>query len=184
MRPLWGNEVKMFLDEEINFVKSQINHHTRSIEFHRSRGDGDKERRHTGILRRFNDILPKMVQANSALSLGQAVIPVDEKKVGNRLGNIMDLPEEIRSQLVSVQFDEIENQILKVVKESFGGVATIDEIFVGMYRETREVMQRDALANKIYRMTRKEMLFSVEGRKGVYSMSKSQATNKKEHESE
>ena len=173
----------MFVDEEIDFVKSQISHHSRSIDFFRSKGDGDKERRHTGILRRFNDILPKMEKIKDAPNQPTLVQAVYDKKIGNRLGDIMDLPEEVRNQLVSGQFDAVESQILQVVKQSFNGVATIDEIFVGMYRTTGEVMQREALANKIYRMTRKEVLFSVEGRKGVYSISKTLATNEKEHES-
>lgn len=171
----------MFLEEEITFVKSQIAHHSRSIEFFRSKGDGEKERRHTGILRRFNELLPKMELANQ-LALSAPPLPPDDKKIGHRLGNVMDLPEEIRLQLVSVQFDEVESQILKVINDDFSGVATIDEIFVGMYRATNEITQRDALANKIYRMTRKELLFSVEGRKGVYSTSNRQPKNKKEHE--
>jgi len=171
----------MFIEEEITFVKSQIAHHSRSIEFFRSKGDGEKERRHTGILRRFNDLLPKMEQAIQ-LALTAPPPPPDDKKIGNRLGNVTDLPEAIRLQLVSVQFDEDESQILKVVNEDFQGVATIDEIFVGLYRATNEVTQRDALANKIYRMTRKELLFSVKGRKGVYSTSNGQSKNKKEHE--
>jgi len=171
----------MFLEEEIAFVKSQIDHHTRSVSFFKEKGDYSKEKRHTGILRRFNDILPKMEIANKA-ALAAPPTPPDEKKIGNRLGDLMDLPEEIRLQLVSVQFDETESQIVKVVNDDFSGVATIDEIFVGLYRATNEITQRDALANKIYRMTRKELLFSVEGRKGVYSTSNGQSKNKKEHE--
>lgn len=71
----------MFIDEEINFVKSQISHHTRSIEFHRSRGDGDKERRHAGILRRFNDILPKMEKIKDAPVLAAPLKAVEDKKL-------------------------------------------------------------------------------------------------------
>ncbi len=60
-------------------------------------------------------------------------------------------------------------QIVNLVNAKFDGVATIDEIFVGLFREHDVKSPRDALANKIYRMTRKELLFSVAGRKGVYT---------------
>lgn len=158
----------MFVDEEIDFVKSQIQHHKRSVEHFRTKRDDTKMRRHIGILRRFEEILPKMEAANQpgSVSLGMSL---DNSKIGNRLGDVMDLPEEMRAQLVSVQFDEAEMQIINLVRDKFDGVATIDEIFVGLYREHQVSSPRDALANKIYRMTRKELLFSVSGRKGVYT---------------
>lgn len=158
----------MFLDEEIAFVKSQIEHHKRSVEHFRTKNNDTKFRRHSGILRRFEDILLKMESANDPASVSLALTP-ENTKIGSRLGDVMDLPEEMRAQLVSVQFDEAEMQIVNLVKDSFGGVATIDEIFVGLYRAHDISSPREALANKIYRMTRKELLFSVSGRKGVYT---------------
>ena len=171
MRALGPNGDGMFLDDEIAFVKSQIEHHKRSVEHFRKKDIEIKARRHSGILRRFEDILVKMEAANAPASVSLTVTPEDAK-IGSRLGDVMDLPEELRAQLVSVQYDEAEMQIVSLVRDSFGGVATIDEIFVGLYRTHGISSPREALANKIYRMTRKELLFSVSGRKGVYTTEK------------
>jgi len=159
----------MFLDEEVDFVKSQIDHHSRSVEHFRSKRDDTKMRRHLGILRRFEDMLPKIETAISDPS-GAAPTVELSAKIGSRLGNVMDLPEEMRAQLVSIQFDETEMQIVSLIRDKLDGVATIDEIFVGLFREHGVDSTRESLANKIYRMTRKELLFSVSGRKGVYSI--------------
>lgn len=162
----------MFIDEEIDFIKSQIDHHKRSVEFFHSKRDLTKANRHSGILRRFEDILPKMIECN-LLNDGQPArseTPPDVSKVGSRLGNLSDLPEELRSQLVSVQRDELEQAITDVVMDVYSGIATIDEIMVGLYRRTGEIHKRDALATKIYRMTKKELLISVPQKKGVYAL--------------
>jgi len=158
----------MFIDEEIEFIKSQIAHHKRSVDHFLSKRDPSKANRHSGILRRFEDILPKMEECN-LLDLKPARPAPEPSKVGNRLGNLSDLPEELRSQLVSVQRDELEQKIIDAVGGEYGGVATIDEIMVALYRNTGEIHKREALATKIYRMTRKELLVSVPNRKGVYA---------------
>lgn len=161
----------MFVDEEVEFVKSQIAHHTRSIRYHEGRKDEPKARRHRGILRRFEELLTKIELINEEYPdhiNGEISIRKIEP-IGGRLGNVEDLPDEIRSQLISVQYDELETQIIAVINEQFSGIATIDEILVGLWRVHHDVHQRDGLANKIYRMTRKEYLHSVAGRKGVYS---------------
>jgi hypothetical protein len=159
--------MRMFVDAEVEFVKSQIDHHRKSIIYHEKRGDQPKVNRHRGILKRFEELLPKIEQLVGVAP--PASIDVKEVKVGSRIGNIDDLPEEIRTQLVSFQMDELEAQILDLLNDSLDHVATIDEILVGLWRAHGAAHQRDQLANKIYRMTRKEQLFSVPGKKGVYS---------------
>ncbi|MDJ0613811.1 MAG: hypothetical protein QNJ29_09035 [Rhizobiaceae bacterium] len=168
----------MFIDEEIEFIKSQIAHHERSVEFFHSKRDHSKANRHSGILRRFQDVLPKMVEIQKHGLQVNHEIDTASDKIGSRLGNLSDLPEELKKQLVSIQYDETEQAILDVIKDNFDGIASIDEIMVGLFRSSGEMHQRDVLANKIYRMTRKDLLFSVSGRKGVYSVSRQRSVNK------
>jgi hypothetical protein len=159
--------MRMLVDADIEFVKSQIDHHRKSITFHEKRQDQPKVNRHRGILRRFEDLLPKLEHL-----IGLPISPssdLKEVKIGSRIGNIDDLPEAIRAQLVSFQMDELEAQILDLLNDKLDRVATIDEILVGLWRSHAVEHQREQLANKIYRMTRKEQLFSVSGKKGVYS---------------
>ena len=63
------------------------------------------------------------------------------------------------------------------MNNELGGIASIDEIMVGLWRLTSEEHELEVLASKIYRMTRKDILHSVPGRKGIYSTSKGAPQN-------
>lgn len=159
----------MFVDEEIEFVKSQIEHHKRTITFYQDRrNDPAKAARHRGILRRFEELLPKMVKIAELGDIPDLEV-TEVKKIGSRFGDLSDLPDELKTQLVSIQYDALEQQIIDTVNDNFDHIASIDEILVSLWRSHGDLHQRDIIANKIYRMTRKEQLYSVPGRKGVYS---------------
>jgi len=89
--------------------------------------------------------------------------------IGRRIGNLNDLPEELRSQLVAAKRDELEEQILQALRE-LDGVANIDEVLVAIYRATGKVRKRNYVANKLYRMAREGLVESVPKRKGVYRL--------------
>lgn len=89
------------------------------------------------------------------------------QKVGKRLGNLADLPDELKNQLQATKIDQLERQILEVLLE-FEGVANIDEILVGLYRSFKVLQDRAFLSNKLYRMAKAGHLTPVEKKKGVY----------------
>ncbi len=91
----------------------------------------------------------------------------NSSQIGKRIGGTDDLPDEILKQLVSA-VDEQATRITNVLETHYGGVASVDEILVGLYREYGIVEDRRKLAAKLYRMIRDEALFSHE-KKGVYS---------------
>lgn len=90
--------------------------------------------------------------------------------LGSRFGDINDLPEELRAQIAAVKIDAMEQNILDLLKLSFEGAATVDEIRVGLFRVTGEVIDRKKVAGKLYRMVgaKPPLLLSVEKKKGVY----------------
>ena len=91
------------------------------------------------------------------------------KSVGRRLGDLSDLPEALRKQIAAVKLDDLEEKVIKTVRERFGGVANVDEIIVGLYRDHQYITEdRRQLANKLYRMQKAGLLESVPKRKGVY----------------
>ena len=91
------------------------------------------------------------------------------KSVGRRLGDLSDLPEALRKQIAGVKLDDLEEKVIKTVRERFGGVANVDEIIVGLYRDHQYITEdRRQLANKLYRMQKAGLLESVPKRKGVY----------------
>ena len=81
------------------------------------------------------------------------------------LGNINDLPQELRDELLVGKTDEIEDQIVTVIN-AYGGEASLDQILVGLFRKFEVVQKRKFLMNKLYRMP---MVWGVNGRKGVYT---------------
>ena len=84
------------------------------------------------------------------------------------LGNIYDLPPELLEELSIAKTDELEDQIVTVVN-AYGGTASLDQILVGLFRKFQIAQKRRFIQNKLYRM---EMVWSVDGRKGVYTTTK------------
>lgn len=84
------------------------------------------------------------------------------------LGNIYDLPKELLDELSIAKGDELEDQLVTVIN-AYGGTASLDQILVGLYRRFRVAQKRRFLQNKLYRM---EMVWSVGGRKGIYTTTK------------
>ena len=162
----------MPLDEELRFVKTQIDHHARTAAWHGSNGRYEKEKRHKNLCNKFVGLSAKLKEIQEkAPSLEEISIKPLGKNVGGRLGDLSDVPEHIRKQLVTVQVDELEQQILSVIGEEFGGSASIDEILVGLWRKYKiDDKDRDFLARKIYRMVRSSSIFSVPKRKGIYAL--------------
>lgn len=83
------------------------------------------------------------------------------------LGNIHDLPQELLGELSVSKTDELEDQIVTVIN-AYGGEASLDQILVGLFRKFEIVQKRRFMQNKLYRMS---MVWSVDGRKGVYTTS-------------
>lgn len=94
---------------------------------------------------------------------------MDLSKVGKRIGNLSDLPEELRSELPTTLKDELEIQIIECFID-LEGIANIDEILVFLYRKYGVIQKRAFLASKIYRMVKSRSLEKIKGKKGIYRL--------------
>lgn len=90
--------------------------------------------------------------------------------LGGRFGNIDDLPEELRAELIAARVGVVEQTILDLLAAQFDGAATVDEIRVALFRKTGEIFDRRKLAGRLYRMVNAKppLLESVAKKKGVY----------------
>lgn len=88
--------------------------------------------------------------------------------LGKRVGNLEELPEELRAQLQVGKIGALEQRIISLIQEQYDGVANVDEILVGLFRATGDIHQRQTLANKLYRMGQSGLIASVPRKKGVY----------------
>jgi hypothetical protein len=97
-------------------------------------------------------------------------------RVGRRIGDIDDLPEALRKQLASPKLGDVESAVLFTLKNRYDGIATIDEMMVGVYRDKQVIIDdRKNFSNKLYRMQKVGLIESVPKRKGVYSLPKDAA---------
>ncbi len=91
--------------------------------------------------------------------------------VGKRLGDLSDLPESLRKQLSAVTWNSFGGKILETMRQRYDGIATTDEILVGLFRDFKYVPKdRRTLSNKLYRMTKTGHLESVLQRKGTWKV--------------
>ncbi|MGM9516988.1 hypothetical protein ACS5PK_22270 [Roseateles sp. DB2] len=96
--------------------------------------------------------------------------------LGRRLGDLSDLPEALRKQIAIAKLDDLEEKIVKTLRDRFGGIANMDELIVGLYRDHAYITEdRRKLANKLYRMQQGGLVESVPKRKGVYRLKESAA---------
>lgn len=88
--------------------------------------------------------------------------------LGRRIGDLADLPDDLKRELQIAKVGELEQDIIAVLNDDYGGIANLDEILVGLYRKQEKIHQRQYIANKLYRMVAAEQIESVPKKKGVY----------------
>lgn len=150
--------------EDYAFVKDQEAFHLRTAE--KFIGDPRRASKHNNYAAQFRELAQRVQFAidNPA---------TDTPKVDNdppsflRIGNMEDLPKELREQIKISDSDKLDMDIIEAI-DSFGGVAAIDEVLVALWRKSGKVHERDYIARKIYRLTRNKMIVSVK-RKGYFS---------------
>jgi len=49
------------------------------------------------------------------------------------------------------------------------GLISLDQLIIGIWKKTGESVKRQALTSRLYRMSQKDLIFSVPTKKGVYS---------------
>lgn len=86
------------------------------------------------------------------------------------IGNVHDLPEDLLAELSVVKTDDLEDQIVTVIN-AYEGVADIDRVLIGLYRKFSVKQKRRFIQNKLWRMKDSGVLWTVPGKKGVYSTS-------------
>lgn len=82
--------------------------------------------------------------------------------------DLKDLPPELLQELSVTKSDFLDFEIVEII-DAAGGVLTLDQIIIALYRKTQEVHERSKLNSRMYRMAKKGLVKSLEGRKGVYA---------------
>lgn len=83
--------------------------------------------------------------------------------------DVKGLPEELLAQLVNLpDSDKLETEIVQIINEA-GGTLLLDHLLIALYRRTGEVHQRSQIISKLYRMSKKRLVFSSPVKKGAYT---------------
>ena len=142
------------MSKHVESVKGVWDFLTRFAEIHRENGHEHRASKLEGHAQTLKDACDHIASLEAMTS----ALPPD-------LGNLNDLPDALLAELSITKTDTLEDQLVTVIN-AHGGAASLDQILVGLYRKFGVSQKRRFIQNKLYRMT---MVWSVPGKKGVYS---------------
>jgi hypothetical protein len=158
------------LESHLKFVNEQLVFQQKMLEklvhFHES---PKKIAFHKDLISKFEALHNYLLEHQKAVSGAPSASTSTSKQLRLSL-NPRDLegaPEELLKEL-SISDDRTEMNILALLDEH-GGIASLDQIIFGLYKKTKEIVKRQAMTNRLYRMGQKELIWGVPGKKGVYS---------------
>jgi len=145
------------------FVKEQAEFHERKAkEFQRTK----REWLHKTTAAKFRALEHELDELRQATILRR---PEGINPLALSPADVSGLPPELLQQLLNrPENDRLETDIVDIINGS-GGTLLIDHIIIRLYSRTGVVHERTQLVSKIHRMNKKRLIFSVPGKKGVYT---------------
>jgi uncharacterized membrane protein len=169
------------LPENIALVKGQVEFHQRQAA--KFGIDPIRAAKHLRTAEQFGALLDDLLtfQAWEATHPHWATARAEAppKRLALNWEEVEGLPPEVLAELSISDTDRTEFNIIAAIR-AMGGVASLDRIIVYLFKETGELQKRSPLNQRLYRMVQKDLIFSVPGKKGVYSsepMSEEEALN-------
>lgn len=111
---------------------------------------------------RTADALRAIIQELEQLRLVTQPIPAS-------YGDLSDLPPSLMKELSGTKADELEQQLFTIIKS--GAEVELDAILIELWRRFKVEQTRKFLQNKLWRMAQKGMIWTIPGKKGVYTAS-------------
>jgi hypothetical protein len=156
------------IERHVPFVKEQLGIQEKLSK----RYEADKWRSdlHAKSAQNFQALLQdiEILSESERMQTQNSEITPSRKSIFLTYKDIEGLPEELLKELSLSEADKFEGTISRLIDEA-GGVLSLDKILVGVYFKTKEILRRNILISRLYRMAQKDLIFSVPNRKGVYS---------------
>jgi len=149
------------VENHLKFVNEQIAFQQKIIEG--LAASPNKQKFHKLLLERYEALRNYLMNkdnkegatgGNSSKGIRLSLTPSD----------IAGLPESLLEEL-SISEDRSEFAILNVLEDA-GGIASLDQLLVGIFKKTKDVYKRQALTAKLYRMSQKELIWGCRARRG------------------
>ena len=150
------------MDVDILFVNEQIGVQERLAAKYASQPH--RSGLHLGTAERFRSLLSRI---ESLLSENAEGSPVREK-INISLTDLQDIPPELLEEL-SVSETDIQEMVIEDIIIKNSGVISLDKLIVKFFHRQKEVLRRNTLTSRLYRMAEKGMIFNVPGKRGYYS---------------
>lgn len=161
------------LNKHLVFVNEQVAVQSRLAKKYAK--DNARSALHTASRDSFIHLLDAMNEADEALdkaeaAAGEARSQVQTPALTLTPDELEGLPKELLQELSEGAVpDKIEAAILAAIRGR-DGIASLDQILVAVYRQTGELVKRNTLTSKLYRMAQKQTIYSVPEKKGAYSL--------------
>jgi hypothetical protein len=115
------------------------------------------------------------IQSERAAAIEALVAELDELRratqpVPETYGDLSDLPPSLLKELSGIKADDLEQQLFTIIKS--GDEVELDAILIELWRRFKVEQTRKFLQNKLWRMAQKGMIWTVPGKKGVYTATK------------
>jgi len=142
------------------FVKSQLEFHKKIAAT--SWAKSPRKKFHEEIADSFAALLHDLQDASTDVISNNSPL----QQLSLTPDDLEGLPEELKKELNITESDKTEFAILSIVEKA-GGFISLDKLLIGLYKQTGEILKRQNLTSKLYRM--KGTIYSVPGKKGIYS---------------
>ena len=82
---------------------------------------------------------------------------------------VRSIPEDLKDEISLTDTDKFEIDVLNLIDKAKGKRISINNLLIALKISTGVMYSRSNLNNRLYRMVKKDILFSVPGRKGLYT---------------
>lgn len=82
---------------------------------------------------------------------------------------VRSIPEDLKDEISLTDTDKFEIDVLNLIDKAKGKRISINNLLIALKIHTGITYSRSNLNNRLYRMVKKDILFSVPGRKGLYT---------------
>lgn len=162
------------INEFVPFVKDQAIFHQKMAEKYlkipaRKQKHLETASTFIDMVESFEKTSAEILELSARLAACEAARPSPKAiQLSLNFDEIEGLPDELVKELSISDADRTDYAVVRII-DAAGGVASLDRILVALYRETGEIHKRTAMTSRIYRMSQKNLVFSVPNKKGVYS---------------
>lgn len=158
------------LSKHLPFVNEQMTFHEKMVEKFSSGKfkDDFRANQHSATRDKFKEIAADLIIADKELDSPRKKDLSGVKQLSLSLEDLEGLPEELVNELSVSDADKTEFAIVNLINEN-GGILSMDRILIGMYKKTGEIIKRQNMTSRLYRMSQKGLIYSVPNKKGFYS---------------